>query len=143
MAEPYRLLITGSRDWEDEEAVRFEIAGMTMLHPGLVIVHGACPKGADAMAAKAARDIGVRQEPHPADWKRLGRPAGFRRNAEMVALGADACVAFIGPCSDHRCYRSDPHGSHGATHCAGLAEKAGIPTMRITSGAAARDTIEP
>ena len=120
MSEPYRLLITGSRDWEDEESVRFELAGLTMMHPGLVVVHGACPKGADAMAAKACRDIGIRQEPHPADWS-LGKSAGFRRNAEMVALGADACLAFI------------RDGSRGATHCADLAEKAGIPTMRLTA----------
>ena len=122
MTEPFRLLITGSRDWQDEEAIRFEIAGMTMLHPGLVIVHGACPKGADAMAAKAAADTGVRQEPHPANWRpggKLDRSAGFRRNAEMVALGADACIAWI------------KDGSRGATHCADLAEKAGIPVMRI------------
>lgn len=125
MAEQrFRLLITGSRDWEDEEAVRFEIAGMTMLHPGLVIVHGACPKGADLFAAKAAADIGIRQEPHPANWRpggKLDRSAGFRRNAEMVAAGADACIAFI------------RNGSRGATHCAGLAEAAGIPVMRITA----------
>ncbi len=124
MAEPFRLLITGSRDWEDEESVRFEIAGMTMLHPGLVIVHGACPSGADLFAAKAAADIGVRQEPHPAQWRvggKLDRSAGFRRNAGMVALGADVCIAFI------------KDGSRGATHCADLAEKAGIPVMRFTA----------
>ena len=121
MAKPYRVLITGSRTWEDEESVRFEIAGLTMLHPGLVVVHGACPKGADAMAAKACRDIGIRQEPHPADWQQHGKAAGFRRNAEMVALGADVCLAFI------------MGGSKGATHCADLAEKAGIPTMRLTA----------
>ena len=117
----YRLLITGSRDWEDEESVRFEIAGMTMLHPGLVIVHGACPSGADLMAAKAAADIGIRQEPHPAEWEKYGKAAGPRRNAEMVALGADACIAFI------------RNGSRGASHCADLAEKAGIPVLRLTA----------
>jgi len=124
VSEPFRLLVTGSRDWQDEESVRFEIAGMAMLHPRLVIVHGACPSGADAMAAKAAADIGIRQEPHPARWRaggKLDRSAGFRRNAEMVALGADACIAFI------------RNGSRGASHCADLAEKAGIPVMRLTA----------
>ena len=124
MAEPFRLLITGSRDWEDEESVRFEIAGMAMLHPGLVIVHGACGSGADMFAARAAADIGIRQEPHPARWRvgrQLDRSAGFRRNAEMVALGADACIAWI------------KDGSRGATHCADLAEKAGIPVLRLTA----------
>jgi hypothetical protein len=121
MSDPYRLLVTGSRDWDDEESVRFEIAGMTMCHAGLVIVHGACPTGADSFAAKVARDVGIRQEPHPADWQKYGKSAGYRRNAEMVALGADACVAFI------------RGGSRGATHCADLAEKAGIPVLRLTA----------
>jgi hypothetical protein len=137
MAEPFRLLITGSRDWEDEESVRFEIAGMTMLHPGLVIVHGACPSGADLFAAKAAADIGIRQEPHPAHWRvngKLDRSAGFRRNAEMVALGADVCLAFIASCASATCQsRAWPHGSHGASNCADLAEKAGITVRRFTA----------
>lgn len=131
MAEPFRLLITGSRTWEDEEAVRFEIAGMTMLHPGLIVVHGACPNGADAMAAKACRDIGVRQEPHPADWRQHGKRAGFIRNAEMVKLGAGACVCFVMPCANPRCTRPRPHDSHGASDCAERAEASGIPVMRI------------
>lgn len=131
MAEPYRLLITGSRDWEDEESVRFEIAGMTMLHPGLVIVHGACRSGADLFAAKAAADIGVRQEPHPADWKRDGKRAGFIRNQVMVDLGADVCLVFAMPCQG--CRNPESHDSHGTAHCAAIAAKAGIPVHRFTA----------
>lgn len=67
----------------------------------------------------------------PADWwtaGRLNRGAGFARNAKMVDGGPfDEWEAFALPCSDHRCYRSDPHASHGTAHCADLAARAGIP----------------
>lgn len=140
---PYRILVTGSRDWNDVPLVRQAIAGTASCFPGhVVIVHGACPTGADLIASTWAREMGagldVSEEGHPAQ----GHPtedfgpwpgAGPRRNAHMVRLGADACLAFIGPCTSPRCRRPDPHPSHGASHCARLAEKAGIPTRRWTA----------
>lgn len=104
--------------------LRFELAteiqkGFTLSRQP-VVVHGACPRGADQMAARLAAQLNpaVTAEPHPADWDRWGKAAGFRRNAEMVALGADICLAFI---RNH---------SNGATNCANLAMKAGIPLKR-------------
>ena len=59
--------------------------------------------------------------------------AALRRDAHMVDLGADICLAFIDPCAKPKCRKPKPHGSHGATYTADLAEKAGIPTRRWTS----------
>jgi len=72
----------------------------------------------------------------PADWHpagRFDRAAGFSRNADMVRRGADEWLAFALPCSDHRCYRTDPHPSHGTAHCADQAGKAGVPVHRFTA----------
>jgi SLOG family YspA-like protein len=121
----YRVLVTGSREWDDMQELRYALIHATALRlDSVVIVHGACPTGADAMAAEWARDYGIRAEAHPPDWERHGRKAaGPRRNAEMVALGADLCLAF---------YKQGA-GNKGTDHCASLAGKAGIPVRRVTS----------
>ncbi|WP_329472684.1 DUF2493 domain-containing protein [Streptomyces sp. NBC_01723] len=141
---PYRVLVTGSRDWPAPETVWTalnDVRTETLLagRP-LIVVHGACPTGADLHAAQWA-DVAsqftrqVTAEHHPAQ----GHPtqnfgpwpeAGPRRNAYMVSLGADLCLAFAGPCTRPRCHRPRPHPSHGASHCARLAEAAGIPVRR-------------
>jgi hypothetical protein len=131
MGKPYRILVTGSRDWDDDRTIWHALAStiLTNTQPGtpVVVVHGACPRGADAHASawthltQADGRRSVTEERHPADWEQHGKAAGFRRNAEMVALGADVCLAFI------------RNGSRGASHTAGLAEQAGMPVRRFTA----------
>lgn len=124
MTNPYRILVTGSRDWADELTVEAALAMACYQQVPAVIVHGACRTGADAIASRWTRShrvIGLTEEAHPALWQWHGKAAGPRRNAEMVNLGADVCLAFI------------KDGSRGASHTALLAEKAGIPTRRWTA----------
>ena len=45
----------------------------------------------------------------------------------MVKISGGECLALVGRCARLRCPRREPHGSHGATHCAQLARDAGIP----------------
>ncbi len=116
----HRVLVTGSRAWTDEEAIAGALAGHW--HDGnALLVTGACPRGADEIAERIWRSRGGLVERHPADG-RTGRDAGMHRNAAMVALGADVCLAFI--CD----------GSSGATHAARLAGQAGIPVRRFHAG---------
>lgn len=123
-----RILVTGSRDWDDEETVAFALLEQDpcaehddcfMDEHLITVVHGDCPRGADAIADRFARQWGVTVERHPADWEQYGKRAGFVRNAEMVQLGADICLAFI------------KNGSKGASMTARLAEEAGIPVRRF------------
>jgi hypothetical protein len=135
-----RVLITGSRDWTDRDVIEHDLRLLYAEHGALVIVHG-CADGADsiadAWAARHGNHNEITVERHPADWATCAptcRPehrqvdmhgdtycpaAGIRRNAAMVAAGADLCRAFI------------KDGSKGATTCARLAERAGIPTRRF------------
>lgn len=115
-----RILVTGSRDWDDREKIAevlWDYWYDTDEHS--VLVSGACPLGADAIAEDIWTKAGGRVERHPALWTTFGKRAGFIRNAEMVKAGADVCLAFV------------KNGSKGATHTADLAEKAGIPTRRF------------
>jgi hypothetical protein len=127
---PYRVLVTGSRTWPKPELVCLALDGAfceaTNAGRLMTLVHGACPQGADAQAVDwhlymVARDLPVKVEPHPANWTLNGKRAGFIRNAHMVNLGADLCLAFI------------KDGSRGASHTARLAEAAGIPVRRFTT----------
>lgn len=126
-----RVLITGSRNWPSPQTVSLALWGLYEEARGpLLVVHGDCPMGADRAASEWVRDsrCGV-EEKHPADWKGLGRKAGPLRNAEMVKLGADVCLAFLASCTASRCTWADvPHTSHGASDCAAKAMIAGIDT---------------
>lgn len=132
----HRILVTGSRAWSDEDKIESAMwnAWGDLGNPDIesvTLVHGACPTGADALAASIASKVGMSVEARPADWSK-GRKAGPERNAAMVALGADVCLAFIGDCTSPRCNKPGKHPSHGASGCADLAEAAGIPTVRYS-----------
>ncbi len=115
----FRVLVTGSRTWQDPAPIEHALQQLYEGHgETLVVVHGACPRGADAIAARWCDRAGVAVEEYPADWTPHGRAGGFRRNATMVATHPKLCLAFI------------RNASPGATHCARLAEAAGIPTVR-------------
>jgi hypothetical protein len=118
-----KILVTGSRDWADPRTIELEVFRALYEwktpHREAVLIHGACPTGADALADDYARATGMHVIRRPADWDRYGKRAGFLRNVELVELQPDICLAFI------------RQGSKGATMTANLAEKAGIETRRF------------
>lgn len=76
-----RVLVTGSRSWEDRRVIRDALA--EVWDRDAVLVSGACPTGADALCEACWTHWGGQVERHPADWKQFGRRAGFQRNAEL------------------------------------------------------------
>lgn len=94
---PRRILVTGSRSWENELTISRALRAAHYYLPGQnrVLVHGACPRGADAIADRLVRDLYQWEIEHrPADWDRFGNAAGPIRNQEMVQSGVDLCLAF-------------------------------------------------
>lgn len=115
-----RVLITGSRTWDDQETIVKALEDVQNEHPEalkFVLVSGNCPQGADFLCERTAESLGWEIELHPADWAKFGKPAGFIRNKEMVELGADICLAFI------------KNNSKGASGTANLAKQRNIPLV--------------
>ncbi len=125
----FRILITGSRTWDDYDtlckAIVDTIIDYVKENPHLnkgpidwvTIVHGNCPNGADKLAdIFATQVLNCRVERYDADWKTFGKRAGFVRNRRMVNSMPDVCLAFI------------RDKSKGATNCRDLAKAAGIST---------------
>jgi hypothetical protein len=134
-----RILITGSRKWNDiktisdalkevastdrQAALRVEeyvTNGAPISTPPdlshITVVHGGAD-GADALAGELAKILGMNVEVHPAQWDIYGRGAGPLRNQAMVDKGADICLGFVMP------------DSRGTADCLKRAKKAGIPTQ--------------
>ena len=115
-----RILITGSRDWPDCDAV-WKVLDSELDSLPLTVIHGAA-RGADTHAQRWVEQmkkmgLDVCSESYPANWEGLGKRAGILRNIIMVELGADVCHAF-------------PLGeSRGTRHCMKAAASAGIPVV--------------
>jgi len=115
----FTVIVTGSRDYKDWEAVWREMDSLYEEHGSLWVFHGACPTGADHFAEEWVRNWyfprKVGQKTFPADWdncapdcppghRRMKKPgdtahpgrlpdycpsAGPRRNREMSQAGEE------------------------------------------------------
>ncbi len=128
----FRILITGSRTWDDYDTIAKTIVKTIgeyiEEHPELrsrpvdwvTIMHGDCPRGADYLADLFAKNVlKCNIERYAADWATHGKSAGFKRNRRMVNNLPDVCLAFI------------RDRSKGATNCRDLAKNAGIATETV------------
>jgi hypothetical protein len=103
-----RVLVCGSRDWTDGEAIRRELA---KLPAGSVILHGdhgydakgrplwglpdeLAVRGADKLAGQVARKLGFQVVVFTPEWDRYGSRAGPLRNTEMLEERPELVLAF-------------------------------------------------
>lgn len=83
------MAVIGSRGFEDYE---FLCNTLDKFDNITTIVSGAA-KGADALAAKYAKNRAIRLVEFPADWATHGKKAGFKRNHDIINNSAEV-VAF-------------------------------------------------
>ncbi|AKC02821.1 GTP-binding domain [Gordonia phage GordTnk2] len=123
MAIKHKILVTGSRYWDDYQMVQDLICDVLSdfewYSKECELIHGGAP-GADEMAARFCSgyfDMTVTE--FPADWGKHGKSAGPKRNQQMVDYGADICLAFIMP------------NSKGTMDCLKRAAVAGIQVIAV------------
>ena len=89
-----RVLICGSRDWTDYEAIETLV---NSFEKDTVVIQGLC-RGTDLMARAVALKRGLEVEDYPAEWGRFGSSAGPIRNEQMLNVGHPHVVyAFLLP----------------------------------------------
>lgn len=120
-----RILVTGSRELNAESAPTIKAALVREIGTSdpatFTIVHGAS-KGADELAHKAARELGMRVQPFRADWQTHGNAAGPIRNQEMLDSGVHKVIAFTNKPLEQ---------SRDTQALVGRARNAGIPTAVV------------
>ena len=127
-----KVIVCGSRHWLNFAAVLRELR---KLPRGTVIIHGGCKTGADAMADKIARKLGLTVRVYPADWEgeeaRTGSAgaAGPKRNTLMIATEhvPDDPVAFV------LAFTLDLRKSKGTRDCVTKAEAVQIPVTVLAA----------
>ena len=86
------VLVCGGRKFNEWPAMQ---RALDRISPD-IIIHGAAG-GADSMAGRYARENNIPCRDFPAEWRRYGKSAGYRRNQQMLDEGKpNLVVAFPG-----------------------------------------------
>lgn len=86
-----KVIIAGSRTFSDYEFLKTSLDSI-LTGSDITVISGAA-EGADKLGERYAAERGFDVVQVPADWKKLGRAAGPKRNAQMAEMG-DTLIAF-------------------------------------------------
>ena len=87
MSDELRIIIAGSRDFNDYELLKREVLNIVKYDnrpKEYVKIVSGCARGADTLGERFAKEFGLEVNRFPADWDNLGKRAGYVRNAEMA-----------------------------------------------------------
>lgn len=84
-----KVAVIGSRNFTDYDLMKIELD--KIIAP-FIIVSGAA-RGADTLAERYADEMGYNKIIFPAEWKKYGKSAGYKRN-RLIIENSDLVVAF-------------------------------------------------
>lgn len=115
--ESAAVLVCGGRDYADRDYLYQYLDQLRQEVSLRRLIHGNA-RGADSLAAQWAQDRSIPTRAFPADWKKYGKSAGFRRNEQMLREGKpDLVVGFP--------------GGKGTGHMLQLARQAGVTVQEV------------
>ena len=112
-----RLLITGDRNWSNDQIIGAVLTSLARDYPDLVLIEGGA-NGADILSADIGRYLGIKVLEFKADWNRFGRGAGPIRNQQMLDEGKPTAVMAFHP---------DLKNSRGTLDMVKRARRANLP----------------
>lgn len=95
MSKELRVIIAGSRDFDDFSKLMNSsiniLSGITNKRDDLdkIRIISGTARGADKLGEQYAKVAGYELSRFPADWNRLGKRAGYVRNAEMAKFAVE------------------------------------------------------
>ena len=92
MADELRIIIAGSRDFNDYELLKksaIEIITKKTMLPDLTRIISGGARGADTLGERFANEMGLEISRFIPDWDGLGKRAGYVRNAEMAKFAVE------------------------------------------------------
>jgi len=91
-----RIAVTGGLDFNDHRLIWDTLDKVHAKHPGMVLLHGGSPKGAEFIAAKWADTRKVPQVAFKPDWTKHAKAAPFKRNDKMLEVLPIGVIVFPG-----------------------------------------------
>lgn len=129
MQKELRVIVAGTRTFTDQQLLYSTLDSILTDYPEdkykIIIISG-CAKGADSIAIQYAKDHDYEIKKFPAEWDKLGKSAGIRRNLQMAQYTANIhhtglLVAFW------------DRNSPGTKNMIEVAQRYGIPTEIIST----------
>lgn len=115
----FKVLVCGSRNWDNAHLIWEFLEILQTTRPEAEVIHGAA-RGADTLADKAAKALGLKVTAVPADWEQFGKAAGPMRNKVMLGMAPDRVIAF-----------RSVGDSKGTDHMIDIARRSKIPTVVV------------